>query len=131
MTTKADKNRVIHEAMGECWHEWGTVIRAESVAVFDGFRDLGVSRFCCTTCDELSVRVDSGSVPAENPDYFTPDGFFKVKDFFIEKYGWGKFISLALAHSGSLRWICFEEANPDSLPNRFYDYTKENEEWHK
>ena len=93
MITQEQANRVLHEWIGKCWHEVGTT------KVYE-----------CDTCGTIMVRD-------ENPDYFTPDGFFEVMEeinrkliakeplgFDIEVYEFCGYIDYRFSNKNSLPW---------------------------
>jgi hypothetical protein len=79
MDDKESINKFLTEQMGDHWHKWKIESRLDEY----------LFSWKCTGCPAKSVGRNS----IENPDYFTPEGFFALWTWAKGKEWWKGFIS--------------------------------------
>ena len=119
MNTQAESNEIIHRWMGECWHEW------EKTGI-DSMSLVGLYRCVNKNCNYYENKKAFTENFPSNPDYFTPEGFFQIKEK-LEGMPAPFQNKSAMVHFPDAPFLDYHYSNPDSLPNKLVEWIKEGE----
>lgn len=95
--TPIEASRIITEEMGECYHEWKTHINEDCSAEW------------CVKCNKAKMYI------GDNPNYTTPDGFFRAWRWVQSKEWWDEF--LLTLHRNVSNWCVENKHIPTNCVN--------------